>query len=243
MTMNSTIKTTFIALILTAVSALHAETEKEFGERVAKAWNSKQAANILALYSDLDSLDPNLKQSLTSMIEFQIKKGFERAEFTLLPHTGPKKPIFLNKAMGYSMNEFAGEISLDFGSGWGSTKSPYTKKSDGSFALAVPTTKKIEWSGDEMANFQVSIRPEKDASYIPSAVVVLERYGRIDFEVITGNLSFRTHKIQSVIIPSTPDSGSMILEISQGMENVVFKKSVDTTKGAIITAELQGAKQ
>lgn len=193
--MNHTMTTTYITFLLFISAMLHAETEKEFGERVAKTWNSKQAAGILSLYDDLDGLDPTIRQSLESMIEFQLTKGFDSAEFSLLPNTSPKKPIFMNNTMGYSMTEVAGNISLELGNGGGSTISPYVKKSDGSYALAVPATRKIGWAGDEMTTFQVIIRPGKNSSYIPTAVLVLERYGRVDYEVMNGNLSFRTHKI------------------------------------------------
>lgn len=238
--MNQTIKTTIAACCLAVGATLHAETEKEFGERVVKAWNSKQVSNVLALYGGLDNLDPSLKQTRSSMIEFQIKKGFEKAEFSLLPYTQDKKPAFGKNAMVYSMKDYTGSISVSFDGGRsGRTESPYTKGDNGLYTLASPTIRKMDWQGAEMTTFQVIIRPDKNTSYIPSSVLVLERYGRVDFEVVDGSITFRAHKIRSVIIPSTPDSGTIKLEISQGMDNIVFAQTVDTAKGAVITPDLK----
>jgi hypothetical protein len=238
--MNQSIKTTVTAFCLVVGATLHAETEKEFGERVVKAWNSKQVSNILALHDDADSIEPSLKASRSSLIEFQIKKGFEKAEFSLSPYNALKKPAFGKNGMAYSMKDYTGNISVSFDDGRsGRIITPYTKSGKGVYALASPTIKKIDWQGPEMTTFQVIIRPDKNASYIPSSVLVLERYGRADFEVMDGSYSFRAHKIRSVIIPSTPESGTIKLEISQGMENIIFTQTIDTSKGAIITPDLK----
>lgn len=88
----------FLLLAAILATSLHAETEKEFGERVAKAWNSKNAAEILALYGDPAKLDPDFKnQIMTGMIDFKIKSGYIKVDATLLPPNPDGSKTFVTK--------------------------------------------------------------------------------------------------------------------------------------------------
>lgn len=228
-------------IILIATSFLKAESEIEFRDRVSTAWNSKSSNEIIKLYKGIDNLDPTLKKQITDNIEFSLKQGFSNAEVSLVaPIKGIQKPLFMNKQMFYRDSEVAGQISIKLDKS--KQVVSYEKNSDGTYSFSLPKSKKIEWDGEEMGTFQIIIRPEKAGDYLPESVVILERYGKADFELMNGSYSFRAHKIESIVIPSTPDIGSLLVEVSQGMENIIFKKVVDTSKGAIIPVNINTKK-
>ena len=145
----------FLSLIIATSFALHAETEKEFCERVAKAWNSKNAAEILALYGDPAKLDPDFKNQITTgIIDFKLKSGYIKVDATLLPPDPTNNKSFVTKGkILYSPSEPVGIVKVSFVrdekskfSG-GDMSMSFNKVSDGTFALVSPAVKTFEWTG------------------------------------------------------------------------------------------------
>jgi hypothetical protein len=235
-----------LTLLVASGLTLHAENEKEFCERVAKAWNSKNAAEILALYGDPAKLDPDFKNQITTgMIDFKLKSGYLKVDATLLPPdpTGNKSFVTKGKIM-YSPSEPVGIVKVAFVrdenskfSG-GDMSMSFNKVSDGSFALVSPAVKSFEWTGGDMTSFNVQLKSDKDGAFIPQAIIVVEKYGHLDWLTTGKSLSFPAHKVVSLIVFPTPDSESLTVEITKGMEwNPVFKKTVNSSKGAVIPIE------
>lgn len=236
-------------LLLAAILAtsLHAETEKEFCERVAKAWNSKNAAEILALYGDPAKLDPDFKNQITTgMIDFKLKSGYIKVDATLLPPDPTSNKSFVtNGKIMYSPSEPVGIVKVSFVrdekskfSG-GDMSMSFNKVSDGTFALVSPAVKTFEWTGGDMTSFNVQLKSDKDGAFIPQAIIVVEKYGHLDWLTTGKTMSFPAHKVISLIVSPTPDAESLTVEITKGMERKpVFKKTVNTAKGAIIPIEI-----
>lgn len=233
----------FFTLLFATSFVLHAETEKEFGERVAKAWNSKNPAEILALYGDPAKLDPDFKnQIITGVIDFKLKSGYIKVGVTLLPPdpTGNKSFVAKGKIM-YSHSVPAGQVKISFVrdekskfSG-GDMSMSFSKVADGTFALVTPVVKTFEWTGGDMTSFNVRLEPDKAGAFVPQAIIVIEKYGHLDWLTMGPNIAFPAHKIISLIISPTPDTESLTVEITKGSEiEPVFKKTVNTSKGAII---------
>ena len=236
----------FLTLLIASGFSLHAETEKEFCERVAKAWNSKDAAAILALYGDPAKLDPDFKNQITTgMIDFKLKSGYIKVDATLLPAdpTGNKSFVTKGKIM-YSQSEPVGQVKVTFVrdekskfSG-GDMSVSFNKVSDGTFALVSPAVKTFEWTGGDMTSFNVKLKSDKEGVFIPQAIIVVEKYGHLDWLTTGKNMSFPAHKVISLIVSPTPDTNSLTVEITKGMETEpVFRKTVNTSKGAIIPIE------
>ena len=235
-----------LTLLIISGHTLHAETEKEFCERVAKAWNSKNAAEILALYGDPAKLDPDFKNQITTgMIDFKLKSGYLKADATLLPPdpTSNKSYVTNGKIM-YSPSEPVGIVKVAFVrdetskfSG-GDMSMSFNKDSDGTFALVSPAVKSFDWSGGDMTSFNVQLKSDKEGAFIPQAIIVVEKYGHLDWLTTGKTMSFPAHKVVSIIVSPTPDTKSLTVEITEGMERKpVFKKTVNTPKGAIIPIE------
>ena len=144
----------------------------------------------------------------------------------------------------YSQSEPVGQVKVAFVrdekskfSG-GDLSMAFTKSSDGTFALATPAVKTFEWTGGEMNSFSIRLEPEKPDGFVPQVVVVVEKYGHLDWLTMGKSISFPAHKIISLIVSPIPDSESLTVEITKGMETEsVFKKTVNTSKGAIIPVE------
>lgn len=239
--MNPFLKSLLI-LLAPLATLLHAETEKEFGERVAKAWNSKDASEILALYGNPETMDPDIKKSTTGLIDFQLKTGFTKVDVSLLPADSKDHKSFVMKGkIIYLKTEIAGRVKVDFvktpGSMGGSMTTAFTKGSDKTFTLASPTVKAFAWTGEEMTSFNVRLKSEKADAFIPEVVIVAEKCGHIDWLTTPPSTSLAAHKIINIIVSPTPDSETLTLEISKGMEEPFFKKTINTSKGAIIPIE------
>jgi hypothetical protein len=235
-----------LTLLIISGFTLHAETEKEFCERVAKAWNSKNAAEILALYGDPAKLDPDFKNQITTgMIDFKLKSGYLEATATLLPPDPTSNKSFVTKGkIMYSPSEPVGIVKVSFVrdekskfSG-GDMSMSFNKVSDGTFALVSPAVKSFDWTGGDMTSFNVQLKSDKEDAFIPQAIIVVEKYGHLDWLTTGKSLSFPAHKVVSLIVSPTPDSESLTVEITQGMERTpVFKKTVNSSKGAVIPIE------
>ena len=236
----------FFSLLLVTGFTLHAETEKEFCERVAKAWNSKNAAEILALYGDPAKLDPDFKNLITTgLIDFKIKSGYLKVDATLLPAdpTGNKSFVTKGKIM-YSQSEPVGQVKVSFVrdekskfSG-GDTTMSFSKVSDGTFALVSPMVKTFDWTGGDMTSFNLRLETDKPGAFVPQAIIVVEKFGHVDWLTTGKDLSFPAHKILSLIVSPTPGTDALTVKITKGAETEpFFKKTVDTSKGAIIPIE------
>lgn len=235
-----------LSLLLVTGSTLQAETEKEFCVRVAKAWNSKDAAEILALYGDPAELDADFKKQITTgTIDHMLKSGCTGAEVTLLPPDPESlKSFVMDGKIIYPKSVPAGQVKIVFSksggpvnAGGGMTAS-FSPDHDGTFSLTTPRVKAFDWTGGGMATFQVRLESEKSDAFIPKAVIVVEKFGHIDWLTIGGNTSVAAHKILSLIVSPTPDVEALKVSITKGMgTGPVFEKTVNTSKGAIIPIE------
>ena len=240
-----------LTLLIASSFTLHAETEKEFGVRVAKAWDSKSTAEILALYGDPAKLDPDFKNQVTTgIIDFKLKSGYTKVDTTLLPTdpTGNKSFVTKGKIM-YPKSEPVGQVRVAFVrdekskfSG-GDLSMAFSKDSNGTFALVSPAVKTFEWTGADMKSFSIRLEPEKVGGFVPQAVVVIEKYGHLDWLTMGKDVSFPAHKIINLIVSPTPDAGPITVVITtvettkkMGTEAVV-RKTVNASKGAIVPIE------
>ena len=230
-----------IPALLAFTSFLHAETPKEFADRVAAAWNSKSAAEFLALYGDPAKLDPGFIDSQKTYFEFKLKAGYSKVEVSLaLTDHLDNKSFVVKERIMYPSTPFEGRVSVYFYKEAKETSPskmmmPYVKGTDGKYALGSPSVKKFEWTGEEQSAFHVSLKSEKVAAFIPEVIVVVEKFGHVDWLTMNKNSSIAAHKILSLIISPTPDAETLSVEITKNANfEPVFKQTVNTAKGAVV---------
>jgi len=232
-----------ILILVTALAGiLHAETDEQFGERVAKAWNSKKASDILALYGDTAKMDPGTKEVITiELIDFHLKNGFDKATVDFLPADPlEQRSYVLDKKIFYLTSEILGRIAVNLTSGKksrtleGRIITSFTEDAGGNHLFSVHATKAIEWTGGDPPSYKITLSTLNPEILPQSTIAVVEKYGYIEWIKIGKSATVQAHKILSLVISPTPEALSLDVEIAKGTDEPFFIKTVTTDKGAVI---------
>jgi hypothetical protein len=232
----------FITLLIASSFALHAETEDEFIVRVTAAWESKDPDKVLALYGDPQKLDAEFVKSYRN--EVILYKTLRIKSAHIVPFIPPMiaTPQVAEGKIAFLPSSAEECVSIEFfneevkGSAW--TNSPIIQDKDGKFSYATPEQRTFEWSGPKMSRFGVRMSHEGNNSPCPKIIAVVESCGYTTWKTFGGNFGgFRAHKILQLIVPPTSEAKAISFEITKDDAEPFFKKTIDTSKGAIIPIE------
>lgn len=225
------------------VTALHAETEAQFINRITVAWKSGDPEKILALYGRDAVKNPDIRKLAMPRIEIESKTCRLKCA-SILPITpessGPE--IMAGKILfpPFAQKSVALEIQNDDPKNSGSfTKiSLLVKDKDGLFSLGMPTFKPFEWSGAKLDSFRIIIKSPPEGELPPIAVVV-ETCDRVTWKTISGSgpFQFGAHKILQLVIPPAKGGDQLAVEITRNEDAPFFKKTIDISNGAVVPIE------
>ena len=231
----------FLAAIF--ATSLHAETEAEFIARITTAWESKDSNKVIALYGDPQKLDPEFIKYERASLDLNFKTCRLKSAY-IVPFLAVANIPQINEGVIYQLPPGTSEcISIEIFNEdeerKGSFRSmiPIIKDKDGNYSYATPVKQSFEWKGPRIIRFGVRMSLEGSAPG-PEIIVVVESCGYTTWQKIRSNSSvLRGHKILQIIVPPTLESKCVSFEISKDDAKPFFKKTIDTSKGAIIPIE------
>ena len=229
----------FLAVVL--ATSLEAETEAEFIVRIKTAWESKDPDKVLALYGDPRKLDPEFLKAKRERIGLELKTlRFKSAH--IVPFLPPENHVTVHEGVISSLPKDATRcISFETFSeetkraGW--TAIPIVADKEGKYSYATATKQTFAWAGSKPSEYGVTLRYGGNDGPCLDIIAVVETCGYTSWKKVGGSFSmFRAHKIHQLIVPPTTEATAMSFEISKD-DKPFFKKTIDTSKGAIIPIE------
>lgn len=233
----------FLLLAAIFATSLHAETIDDFTARVTAASESKDPDKIVALYGNPQKLDAEFKNSVLERWKSELKDCRIKSVlfYPHFPQYNP--PIITTEEIYHFPPSEPGSISLSTinileGTPHTLTTMIPVAESEELYRFARGKATRFEWAGEKISQFSFRFSPAKSGLPIPSIIVVEEICGRSTWSQGGGN-SYQTsaHKILQLIIPPTDGYDSLVVEISKDNAEPFFKKTIDTSKGAIIPIE------
>lgn len=230
----------FLILIAIFGTSIHAETEDEFIARVTAAWESKDPNKVIAIYGDAQKLDPEFVKAKRTRLELEFKTNRIKSA-CIVPFLPPGNatniaeknissfPADITKCVSHEFfNEELGRST------WSAI--PISKDKEGRFSYALQETRTFEWNGSKPSQFGISIK----YGNCRGIIAVTETCGHVNWEAVGGSFGgFRAHKILQLIVPPTSDGNAISFEISKDDAEPFFKKTIDTTKGAVIPIDIK----
>lgn len=239
--MISPIKTALI-LLISLVSTLNAETEKEFLTRVHTAWQSNDSTKVMALYGPSLKEDSEIYKNKAAKVETELKtRNFTSAQIVPFgpveegPRIIPGQMVFMPKVSQFLAIEMTSKDPKITGTV--TQFLPIVKNQDETFSLATPKVTPFTWEGPTMESFQINLKASTSAT-LPPVIVVFETCGYTSFMKMEGPVcALGAHKILQLILPPLEGGGTVSIEISKQNQEGFYKKTVDATKGSIVMIE------
>jgi len=237
--------TRFFLLAAIFITSVHAETMDDFIARITAALESKDPDQMVALYGNPQKLDSEFKNAVVEEWKTEFK-DCRMPSVLFHPRFPQHHPPIISAGQIYHFPpDGPGAISLstikilDGTSHTLTTRMPVAE-SEGRYQFARGKTTRFEWTGEKTSQFSFRFSPEKSGLPLPSIIVVEEICGRLSWTQGGGNFySTSAHKILQLIIPPTDGYNSLAVEISKDNTEPFYKKTIDTSKGAILPIEPQ----
>lgn len=226
-----------ILLLVSTTTQLRAETEDEFVARVTAAYDSKDSKKVLALYSDIS---PETARNRATRLENEFKtcrlKSVQMIPFSWVPDLTPNiNEGSIAYPAGTSRSVVLTRVPLAGGAGTTTSVIQVAWKND-AFSLVAPTVDKIEWNGPQPSRYTFSMDRGGHPS-LAGTIAVVEIYGLTTWANIGGGACLRAHKVIQLITPPVKDLQSVTFEIAKDDNKSFFKRTVDTSKGALMPVE------